>query len=277
MADTETLKLTAGDATVEVAPWRGGLVTRFDVAGRPVLYLDESSLHDPSKNVRGGVPVLFPTPGKLADDRWSWHGQSGALPQHGFARSLAWEVVAHSANEAVLRLTWDGAPPDRWHWPCTIEMRYTLKGHTLRLAPTVTNHGTSPMPFGFGLHPYFLVESADKATLRIPTHATRAFDNVSKREIALTNAIDLTAREVDLHLVDHGSAQASLLWARGRRVDLRCSAELTRWVIWTLAEKPFVCLEPWNAPGNAMNGDARLIVVEPGALHASFVEMSVTV
>jgi len=44
----------ADHSRVVIAPQRGALVTSFSVGGRELLYLDESTLSDATKNVRGG-------------------------------------------------------------------------------------------------------------------------------------------------------------------------------------------------------------------------------
>src|SRR5688572_15677521 len=88
MGELELVTLRDGDSVVAIAPERGGIATRFDVGDRRVLFMDQETLRDPTKNVRGGVPVLFPTPGKLFDDRWSYAGKAGVQKQHGFARNL---------------------------------------------------------------------------------------------------------------------------------------------------------------------------------------------
>src|SRR4051812_9330418 len=101
-----TLELVDSDAEsrVLVAPSRGGMMTRFSVRDREILYLDERTLLDQKANVRGGNPVLFPSPGKLDGDAWSRDGKRGALKQHGFARNLAWSVVEASTSERSVRL-----------------------------------------------------------------------------------------------------------------------------------------------------------------------------
>ena len=98
------LELVDGDARVGIVPERGGLVARFDVGGRAVLFLDEETLRDPAKNVRGGIPVLYPTPGKLTGDAWRWSSETGALKQHGFARNRPWQVTASSPRTAFRRV-----------------------------------------------------------------------------------------------------------------------------------------------------------------------------
>src|SRR4051812_11386022 len=92
----ETVTLVDQAARVVVAPSRGGMVTRFEVNGEPVLFLDAASLTDLAKNVRGGNPVLFPSPGPLAGERFTRDGKSGSMKQHGFARQEAWTVVEQS-------------------------------------------------------------------------------------------------------------------------------------------------------------------------------------
>src|SRR5262249_48097520 len=107
---------------------------------------------------------------------------------------------------------------------------------------------------------------------RIATRATRAFDNVSKREVPFTG-FDLGAAEVDLHLLDHGSTEGSLV-AGDLGVSVRGSADFTHWVVWTLRGKDFVCLEPWTCPGDALNTGERLIVVGPGEARSLRVEIA---
>lgn len=263
-----------GDVVVEIEPERGGLVTRFDAGARRVLFLDAATLRDPTKNVRGGVPVLFPTPGKLANDRWSYGGRSGSLKQHGFARNLPWQTLDAGQTTAMLGFASSDATRAGFPWDFTVEMTFLLRGTTLRLDHRVSNTGPVAMPFGFGFHPYFYVPDGDKRHARIETSATRAFDNVTKQTVAVAQPIDLGRDEVDLHLLDHGRTAAALETPAGE-VRLRGSPEYTHWVVWTLAGRDFVCLEPWTAPGDALNTGERLIVLAPGESRALWLEIEV--
>ncbi|HTQ06792.1 MAG TPA: galactose mutarotase [Polyangiaceae bacterium] len=273
LGELVTLRDEAADAEVTVAPRRGALVTSFRVGSRELLYLDEATLLDETQNVRGGIPVLFPTPGKLENDTWHFADKSGRLKQHGFARNLAWTVARESTLDgAAVTLTLDSSPATlgAYPWEFHTELTLTLRGATLRSSSKVQNRATTPLPFAFGYHPYFAV--GDKSRLAIDTRATRAFDNVTKREIAFTG-FDLTAPEVDLHLLDHGSTESALHLGDGSRVRVAASPDFVRWVIWTKADKDFVCLEPWTAPGNALNTGESLCVLPPGTERESWVEI----
>jgi galactose mutarotase-like enzyme len=87
------------------------------------------------------------------------------------------------------------------------------------------------------------------------------------------DGFDLQAREVDLHLLDHQGSELALHLGDGSRIELRASRDLAIWVVWTLADKDFVCVEPWTAPGDALNSGERLIQLEPGAWHQAQVDV----
>lgn len=266
MTPLETIVLespTAG-ATAVIAPTRGGMVTRLSLRGRELLYLDEATLLDPTRSLRGGNPVLFPSPGPLAGGRFSWGGRSGSMQNHGLARQRPFSVVAVDGERAVLRLEADASTRAEFPWSFVLELRYALDGGALVMEARVENRDDTPMPFAFGLHPYFLVPAADKAKVAVPTPVTRAWDNFGKRMVDVTEPIDVAApHEVDLHLADHGSSEATLVLADGARIVVRGSEEFQRWVVWTQPGKDFVCLEPWTAAANALNTGERLLVIEP--------------
>ena len=271
----DTLELRDDDAEslVTLVPERGGIVTRLRVGARELLYLDEATLRDPGKNVRGGIPLLFPAPGRLERDHFARAGHSGAMKQHGFARDQPFQARAHAdpdAARATMTLASNDATRAMYPWDFRLTLVVALRGASLRLDLTVENTGSETMPFGFGIHPYFRV--SDKAGLRIATRATRAFDNVIKAVVPF-RGFDLTAKEVDLHLLDHGSSESALDWADGGHLALRASPEHTRWVVWTLAGRDFVCVEPWTAPGNALNTGESLLLLEPGGARTLWIEM----
>ncbi len=271
------LRHAAGNGELVLAPSRGGMATRLTLSGTPVFYLDEATLLDTTKNVRGGNPVLFPSPGKLTGDAYARDGVRGSLKQHGFARNLPWDVARTGTNggaSATLRLTSTASTRAEYPWDFVAEYTYTLTRDLLRIDQHIESAASNatPMPFGAGFHPYFLVKQAHKAAARIGTNAMRAFDNVTKKDVPLTS-IDLTSKEIDLHLHDHGAVPCSLSLPGGEIV-VRGSAELSHWVIWTLEGKDFVCVEPWTCPGNALNTGERLIVLRPGERREIWVEIA---
>jgi D-hexose-6-phosphate mutarotase len=223
-------RLTDGLATVEVAPSRGALVTSFVVDGVPVLFMDEATLLDPSKNVRGGVPVLFPFAGKPPE--------GSALPQHGFARNRAWEPVSAVADEATARLELklEATPETLAAWPHDFELRYAISlfDERLMLEWAFTNRGPTPMPLHFGIHPYFVVGPKERVKVNgVP-------------------GVDFSKGEVDLHTTPFHNGGTQLERGDGKVVQLSWTEHFSTLVVWTLPDRPFVCVEPWTAPGREL-------------------------
>jgi galactose mutarotase-like enzyme len=284
----DAAKVTLSDSDARsravLAPARGGMLIELCVAERELLYLDRKTFEEPTANVRGGVPVLFPSPGKLTappalaglgSDAWAWRGARGSLKQHGFARNLPWEVSATGSDDgawATLTLTSNETTLAAYPWAFRADYTYRLRAQAIAIEMRIENRATATMPFGAGFHPYFAVPDAAKARARIATRATRAWDNAAKARVPFTG-FDLTAAEVDLHLMDHGSTESSLV-VDDLAVHVRGSAEFTHWVVWTLRGRDFVCLEPWTCPGDALNTGERLLLLEPGEARTMRLEIA---
>jgi galactose mutarotase-like enzyme len=233
----------------EVLPERGALVSRWVVGGDELLYLDPATVVDRSKNVRGGVPVLFPIAGRVKGPL-SFGGKSIALEQHGFARKRAFEVSELSADDATarvaMRLAADEQTRPVFGFEFVFEVIATLQAQRLTVELVVKNTGREPMPLHLGTHPYFRVPLETKAKASVKATATRTFDLLTGQEGPWV-APRLDGPEVNAHLLDAEPA-ATLLRGDGKRVQVDSSPEMRGLVFWTTPGQPFVCVEPWSDP-----------------------------
>lgn len=277
LGELYTLKGPHTENRVVIAPERGALITSWSVAGRELLYMDDSTLHDTTKNVRGGIPVLFPAPGKLPSDTFAQRGRVGTdLKQHGFARLLPWKVTRSSADAIELTLGADASTLTRFPWQFQAQLSVRVYARSLQLRFSLHNLDTEALPFALGYHPYFQVDDqTEKPQLAIASRATQAFDNVRK-QIVPFSGFDLTQPELDLHLLDHGSQHCLMRWPDGSQVELSADPEFAVWVIWTLAQRDFVCVEPWTARANALNSGDGVLLVEPNETRSLSVELAYT-
>jgi galactose mutarotase-like enzyme len=262
-----TYVLAGGDTVAEIIPERGALVTRLRIREDELLFLDESTLVDRARSVRGGIPVLFPIAGRLADDRWEHEGRTYSMNQHGFARNRAWEVVARETTATSARLTCrladDGPSRAQYPWAFELELSFVLREHRLHLEAALTNRDTRPMPHALGYHPYFQVPLERKSEAVVESDATEAWDN-ARREFVRYQPPDLSAGEVDLNLRDHALPGTVLGRPPLRPARLDWDPAFDQLVVWTLPGRPFVCVEPWVAsPGALVTGEG-LRWVEPG-------------
>lgn len=256
-------KLSDERCTAELIPSRGGLVTSFTVDGEELLFLDEATLVDLSKNVRGGVPLLFPFAGKAP--------AGSPLPQHGFARRMAWEVTSAVSDDATARVecVLRDDEQTRAAFPHAFEVRFSVSlfDGRLMLEWAIENRGATPMPLHFGIHPYFRV--GDKAQVRVDGAHGHAFDNKAQLERDV-DVVDFSQGEVDLHFAAPATAGTTLTRGQGKPVRLSWTPQFDTLVVWTLPGQPFVCVEPWTARG----GQPSARSVAPGQVERLAVVVS---
>jgi galactose mutarotase-like enzyme len=256
----------SAQASLEVVPERGGIITRWQVKGQDLLYLDEARFTDPALTVRGGIPILFPICGNLPDNQYLYQGKPYSLKQHGFARDLPWTVIDQSTQEqASLTLELVSTEQTRSLYPFDFQLVFTyrLRGDRLTLHQRYTNHSAAPMPFSAGFHPYFAVQ--DKGQLQFQIPASEFLDQRTKTTHSFAGQFDFSQDEIDVAFSDLSSPVATVTdGARSQRLTFSFSPEFSLLVFWTLKEKGFYCLEPWTAGRNAMNTGDRLLHLAPG-------------
>ena len=260
---------------VHIAPSRGGLVKRFHVRGRDVLFLDDATYADKQKNVRGGIPILFPSPGRLDHDEFAIDGAKGKQPQHGFLRNKEFRVVEFDADDGAVRLMADWQRSVAFPWAGKIMMRVLLRDALLRIEMMITNREDTPMPFALGFHPYFAVPDAQKNLFSVAHHAEQAMDNVQKRVVKVDKNIDFTQEEIDLHLIDHPSSSMSMFMKDKLLATVRGSEDFGVWVLWSKRGKDYVCVEPWTAPANALNTGERVLRIPKDSSRKLWIEIEV--
>jgi len=224
-------QLAFGDVSVEVVPERGALVTALRVGSHDVLYLDRETLADPAKNVRGGIPLLFPFAGKLADETLTLTGTK--MKQHGFARNRAWSVTERDAASLTMTLAADAETRAQFPFDFTAHHRVLLVPGGVELELAIVA-GDRDVPVSPGWHPYFAIARETKAAVRP----------------GMTD---------DDHEFDFGFPAP----IEGRSqfappgIALEASPELRHLQMWSQPGKPFVCIEPFFGPAGTINTDQR--------------------
>lgn len=275
---TYTLSDDSANASLDVVPERGGIVTRWSVQGQELLYLDEERFANPKLTVRGGIPILFPICGNLPHDSYTYQQRTYHLKQHGFARDLPWSVKELTTEGcAAITLVLNSNEQTRAVYPWDFELVFTyqIKGNALEIIQHYTNHGEEVMPFCTGLHPYFW--TPDKSQLRFEIPATKYRDQRTKEVDYFIGTFDTEQDEVDVALEQlTGLAATAIDAGRKLRLILYYNSTYSTVVFWTLKGKDYYCLEPWSAPRNAMNTGKHLIYLRPGETSQTLVRISAT-
>lgn len=260
----------------EVVPERGGIVTQWRAFDQEIFYLDEERFKDSSKSIRGGIPLLFPICGNTPDDTYTVNGQTYTLVQHGFARTLPWQVTAQSAAEASITLSLESSEATLPHYPFQfrLDFIYTLKGTTLEQRYRHTNLSDQPMPFSTGIHPYFAV--ADKNNLEISLPSTDYKVKGDPAVNAFSGTFDFSQDEIDYAFVNLQGQTATVTdRTANRTLTVQYDNNYSTLVFWTVKGKDFYCLEPWSGPRNAINTGEQLLTAAPGETVETVIEMAV--
>jgi glucose-6-phosphate 1-epimerase len=143
--------LVAYDFGAHLAEWR--------VDGAPVVWISERAVLDGTAPIRGGVPLCFP---------WFAAGPSGERsPSHGVVRTATWRPSQASHGELW---AWElGSQdvvdaPGAQHLRGPFRLRYAVStphggdsSPALRVALSITNPATDPLPVEAALHTYLAV------------------------------------------------------------------------------------------------------------------------
>jgi len=125
-----------------------------------VIWLSDDAVFAREKSIRGGIPICWPWFG-AADEN---HNSDIALPAHGFARTVFWQVIdtaALASGETQITFKLDTSTlsvntEELWPTPTTVIYKVTV-GKRLSLELTTTNNSHETFILGQALHTYFSV------------------------------------------------------------------------------------------------------------------------
>ncbi|MCL6459602.1 MAG: aldose epimerase [Gorillibacterium sp.] len=258
------LKESSTNSCVTICPERGGIVTGFEVAGRQLLYLERETYEDPKANIRGGIPILFPISGQLPEGTYQWEGTTYPMKNHGVARDCAWEVIgSDDQDQASLTLRLTSNEETFVFFPFEFELVFTyrLKAGKLHIEQEYSNKSERQMPMYAGTHPYF---TAVSGAIQYRTDATQMLDYNDKIVKSFTGTLDLSHSKEAVVLLDAKKREITFQAEPGLSIRLSYSDVCSYVVLWTLGDKPFICVEPWMAKNGEMLRGEELVKVEPG-------------
>lgn len=267
--DTFTLYELTEESTqsrVIVCPERGGIVIGCQLNGLELFYLDKATFEHKTANIRGGNPILFPICGQLEEQAYEWNGQTYSMANHGVARNAAWDVVSTNAEgEASITIRLQSNEDTLRSYPFAFELLFTyvLQNGQLHTRQTYRNRSdAAAMPFYAGFHPYFAIDSDKKIAYEID--ATRYFDYNDNVEKPFDGVIDLEGLVESVCLLDAKKSEISFPSVQGARVRLTYDDIFKYMVLWSVKDRPFVCVEPWMAMTGELGRKEELVMLNAG-------------
>lgn len=302
--------LRQGTTVVEVVPAAGCNARSITVDGTSYLR-PAPSLRD-LRGTKFGVPVLYPTPNRVRDSKMTFNGRdyyftpnNGAHFLHGLVHSEAWDVELvrervdrRGSSEPVseLEASFTFAPGKPWFdlfpHPHVLRLTIGVRAGSVRWTYTVDNSdGTTTVPFGFALHPWFLhLGPRNQTMLTVPaTHWMEAFELIPTGRL-----VELSETPYDLGQprplenffvddvyfgVDASTPSVIDYQSVGKRIELSCSEDFTHMVVFTPSDREAFCVENQTCSTDAHNLHDReltkashLLQVSPGETHSGWIE-----
>lgn len=293
-----TLHDPAGAKAV-IAPELGGWLLRYmrhlpGLGYVDGLYCAQEVVDRYPNQMYAGNPLLFPQvsfshlPGR--EHHYTWEGKVYALPQHGFARRSKWRVAGVKETQLVMELRDSDETRKAYPFAFKTEVTYELIEGRLHFRQTVENHGSSPMPFSTGIHPYLPVpvaSSGRRANCRVEIPSAKrvlpgtdwnswSTEPFAAQSLSVQEDVSGTWFLADLHEKRLSLADTD----SGVRVTLDFSeAPRHRFVaIWSKSTSdPFYCIEPWTAlPNSFGRKESELILLPPGEKFAAAMWMDIS-
>jgi galactose mutarotase-like enzyme len=258
------LRSEGNSSWLKVVPERGGIITSLGIHGEELLFINEETLHNVEKNIRGGIPILFPISGQLTNGQYEWDDKTYTMKNHGFARNLPWEVVEINTyeEEASIKIKLESNDETKADYPFEFELVFTyiLRENELIIDQTYQNKSTKDMPFYAGFHPYF--KTANKQ-LKIDTDASEYLDYNDMQIKRIEGAISIDQKESYLLKSGTRSIRFSLKEI-DKLVTINYGEEFPYIVLWSEEGQAFVCVEPWMAQTDELNKKDELTMIKPG-------------
>ncbi|SES93060.1 Galactose mutarotase [Oceanobacillus limi] len=263
-------------AWITICPERGGIITSFGVEGKEQLYLNEDTFYDRSKNIRGGMPILFPISGQLKQGKYEWDGKTYQMPNHGLARIHPWEVVNmhHDDDYASITLRFVSSISTKAIYPFdfNVQFTYTIRKNDLLIEQSYLNLSDAAMPISAGLHPYF---KTDNKNIALQTDATKMLDYNDDSLKEFSGEVNMEDRKESVVLVDAEDRKVEMDIGTGQEVEMETGSEYKYTVIWTEKNKEFICVEPWMAMAGAFNTKEELVMIKPKENLTTFVRFRI--
>lgn len=214
-------------------------------------------------------PILFPIVGTLKDNTYTYEGNDYNMTRHGFARDNHFVVKERDSRSVVFSFSSNEETLKQYPFTFELELKYTLKEKTLHLDYTVKNLGDKIQLFALGAHPAFalpgnfedysltfekeegLISSqlendlVSEKTVKIESDKNKLvlshklfendaliFKTLISKKITL-NKLDTPFLNVNFHDFPHLG-------------------------IWTKANAPFLCIEPWQGYSDSSTSTGKL-------------------
>jgi galactose mutarotase-like enzyme len=293
--EVRTIVSSDGGTRASFVPEKGGMGSSLVIGGREMLFQHDFFWERQAEKIPGGWPFLFPICGRL--ERGGQVGQylcDGRLRQmlsHGFGPRIPWKVVETDREDTmILQLTDTESTRQMYPFRFEVLLTYRAEKDALACEQIYSNRGNVPMPYYAGFHPYFRIPGpgAGKEKVLLDYKPVRAFKyNERLTDLAGETAVPrlpaaVTDPAINERITRVGEdRETKLVLPDGLTIHMAAEGvedpDLFPYIqLYTMADKPFFCVEPWMGFPNALNTVAGARWLKPGQSERGILRVWIT-
>jgi aldose 1-epimerase len=290
---------------VWVVPSKGSNMCRFSMGGMNVIDFDPELLLISDYT---GTPVLYPTPNRVRNGMFQYNGviynqvkRGEPVFEHGLVHNEPWQFNDPDVRDDSVSLkTWIDFNPKTdvfaaFPFIHRLSMEFTLLEDGVEVMYSIENKDDREIPFGFGVHPYFMKLSGESETLiRLPANYVMDYTSdllPTGRLIEVDDTIYDIKKETKISALDldhvftgisEGKYAEIKYSSLGMKVELQASEDFTHLVLYSPAGKEFFCVENQTCSTDAHNlfergfkSQSGLKFVSPGKTRQGTVKYAV--
>ena len=294
--DIYTIQSSDGKTRMSFVPEKGGagssLIVMHNGKERELLFIHDHFWDLKSKHLPGGWSFLFPICARIGrggvEGSYLYDGKVYNMPIHGIAAYMPWQVLDDTKpDEITLVLTDTPKTLAMYPFNFKIELTYKISDNKLICEQKYINTGNKPMPYYAGFHPYFLTPllNQGKENVILDYHPVRHFkynenmtDIIGEDELFKT-PISVTSKNIHEQLVLLGDDKLlTVSYPDGLKLKMIVSSvedkNMFSYVqVYSPADQPFVCVEPWMSFPNALNTVSGVRWLNPRQVELSVLEL----
>lgn len=217
-------------------------------------------LHDGKKFWYRQAPILFPTVGRLRDNKTIINDKEYEIPQHGFAKDMEFELIEDLENAKVYMIKSNENTLKMYPFEFELYVAYIIQKDVLTVKYKVINKSKTQMLFGIGGHPgfslklpqeeyYFELNRKETNPKFMEVEGNYISNNPAKNILKDNKIIEI---EKDSFINDAimmknlKSTKITLKQKKDNKKILEFNFEdFPILAIWSMPNAPFICLEPW--------------------------------
>jgi galactose mutarotase-like enzyme len=233
-------------------------------------------------------PVLFPIVGSVWNGKYTSHGETFQMGQHGLARDMDFLLIKEKADYLEYELKSSEETLGKYPYPFILRIGYKIEGKSITVIWKVENPTCKDMYFQIGAHPAFywsflsaetiengvdamnteLAKSDDRGYFYFPEKPTEivrtliteggCVDIEKKQSLKVADGyLPLTTETFnhDALVLEHDQVHEVTLCDKDKKPYLTLSWDAPLVGLWSPPKKnaPFVCIEPWYGRADRAN------------------------